>query len=161
MVVFPIYKKVFSTSLNRVEINKMLKGFVSQFQRKSVLSNKFYGELFEGGFEIYKNSYLFNTTLVKISGKYNTIENKTEIELRFTLSEHVWVFHILIYLISLFLLFFTITEAEEIWLKLIPTVFIILNYLIIMIPFNVISYECEQVLKSKLELKNPCGRSLA
>lgn len=153
MLTIPFYKRTLYSNFEKSEINKILKGFIFQYQPKSIFSNKFYGELYDDGFEIYKNSFLFSTTLLKIYAIYKKVENKTEIKLKFTLSEHVLVFHMLLYVILFSILFFTITEAEELWLKLMPLVLIAINYLIVMVPFNLISHNCEQHLRSKLEFK--------
>lgn len=96
MSFFPYHKCRVVTKTSKEEIVKSLKGFVDLYGNGKLFSNKFYGEIEKDHFSIYKSSVFFNTTLVKINGKFFREEGgNTTIKMTFLLSEHVFVFFLL------------------------------------------------------------------
>lgn len=151
MVTFPYYIKFLNTKLNPEVINSRLSKIVDQFGGKQFFSNKYFGCLNKDGFEVYKDSMFFNVTLLKIIASYETVNGSTKIKMRFTLTEFVWVFYMFILISLIGLSFLTIIEVNEFWLKLTPLLLVLLSYLVIMIPFNIISKDAENTLGMILE----------
>ncbi len=150
MVKTPNYTKYLVVGSTPEEINASLKRIIHQYERDILFSNSFYGIINKNGFEAYKSSILFNTPLVKIIGKYEVRKDNTRIKMKITLSELVWVIFSLITLLLLSLFIITIIHADEFWLKITPLVMILISYLIIIIPFNLISKNAETTLKNQL-----------
>lgn len=153
MVTFPYYIKFFKTKLNPEEISGRLGKIVDQQRERRLFSNKYFGDLGKNGFKIYKDSVFFNVTLLKIIASYETFNGSTKVKVKFTLTEFVWTFYILISVSLIGLLILTVIKVDEFWLKFTPLLMIVCSYFIIMIPFNFISKDAENILGEILEGK--------
>ncbi|WP_026948165.1 hypothetical protein [Algoriphagus marincola] len=134
-----------------MDIELRLTKLVNQSTGSRLFSNKFYGYLEKNGFVAYKNSIYSNMTLVKVVGKYSQIEKNTKLKLRFSLSESVLIFYLIFIFALLFIFLLIMFEPIAAWLKIMPMVMIIMSYIIIIIPFNLVSKDAENKLKSLLE----------
>ncbi|MBN3584568.1 hypothetical protein JYB64_19410 [Algoriphagus aestuarii] len=130
-----------------------LNRLVNQSVGSRLFSNKFYGYLDNNGFVAYKNSVYSNVTLVKIVGNYSEVDKNTKLKLQFMLSEIVLVFYF-IFTFSLFFIFFLILfEQISLWLKCMPLIMILISYILIIVPFNLISKDAETIIEKLLELE--------
>lgn len=140
---FPYYNKVFKIKLSFDEINSLLKSFVVEFVERELFSNSYYGVLKKDGFELYKNSYFFNVSLVKVMGRYKIEDGLTKLNLTFTLSEYTWVISVLILLFLTGILIGSVLYADQIWLMFMPLIALMFVYFLVMLPFNLISKNIE------------------
>lgn len=136
-----------------MDMTYRLDRLVNQSSGSRLFSNKFYGHLEGNGFVAYKNSVYSNMTLLKIVGNYSQVGKSTKLKLRFILSEYVLIFYLIFFFSLLFIFFLIIFEPIDLWLKFMPLVMIFISYIIIIIPFNLISKDVENIIEQLLEVE--------
>lgn len=142
------------TNKEKADLLKILKNFVDLHGKPELFSNKFYGEVHRNHFSIYKSSIFFNTTLVKINGKFFSDEKgNTIIKMAFLLSEHVLLFFVLSLICFLTVFIIGLYNVEEFWWKMIPLILFVLDYLLISICFYYIGNNAKFHLIDKLRGK--------
>lgn len=154
LVLFPYRKCTLISNLDNLAIAKRMKSFVDLYGSRGFISDKYYGTINEKNFSVYKSSYFFNATVLKIYGQIKEDDDgKSTIHIKFMLAENLFVFSALLFLILLILFILTLIHTPDFWLKFVPLLFIIILYLFVSIPFHIIAEDANLFITKMLDAK--------
>jgi hypothetical protein len=153
MRLFPYHNCKFNSDLTIEAIIGNLKGIVDEHGNGGIISSKFYGEINGNTFSVYRSSYFFHTTLVKVNGKLSKTKSSSLIELKFYPAEFAFTFMLIFELLLLTIVVLTALYSDALWKAMLPIPLMIIGYLMLSVPFYLIGNNAKKVLLDKLEGK--------